>query len=102
MGTFFGKDYPHDIQPDAKIHKEFTHPYPEMQDDNTYDKDYVKDENNDNGEWAAQTEYDHLRTKLQRQKAEQERSKQYKDELQKKLEEARAAEKAASDAAAKD
>merc|ERR1712187_746504 len=81
--TFFGKDYPHDIQPTAKIEKDFSHPYPEMQDDSTYDKDYVKDENNDGGEWQTQTQYDLLRTKLERKKAEKERSKEYKDELRK-------------------
>merc|ERR1712039_298156 len=88
--------YPHDIQPTAKLAKDFTHPYPEMQDDSTYDKDYVKDENGDNGEWKAQTEYDHLRTALQRKRAEQEHSKEYRDELKKKLDQAKEAHAAAA------
>lgn len=63
---FFGKDYPDDLRP--KVVNHFDHPYPTVQDSSDYDKDYVKDENNDNGEWSAQMEYDRLKNKLAREK----------------------------------
>lgn len=63
---FFGKDYPDDLRP--KVVNQFDHPYPSVQDSSDYDKDYVKDENNDNGEWTAQMEYDRLKNKLAREK----------------------------------
>jgi hypothetical protein len=63
---FFGKDYPDDLRP--KVINHFDHPYPTVQDSKDYDKDYVKDENNDNGEWTAQMEYDRLKNKLAREK----------------------------------
>jgi len=60
---FFKKDYPGDVRPKADtLH--FHHPYPVVQDTNDFDKDFVKDENSDNGEWKAQTEYDRLRIKV--------------------------------------
>jgi len=62
---FFDKDYPDDLRP--KVINEFDHPYPTVQDSKDYDKDYVKDENNDNGEWTAQMEYDRLKNKLARE-----------------------------------
>mmetsp|Transcript_20221 Transcript_20221/g.63346 ORF Transcript_20221/g.63346 Transcript_20221/m.63346 type:complete len:402 (+) Transcript_20221:59-1264(+) len=67
--VFFKKDYPDDLRPTpSRDHmKKFDHPYPVVQDHETFDKDYVKDENSDNGEWQAQTEYDSLRTKLRGQ-----------------------------------
>jgi len=42
----------------------FKHPYPTIQDSEDFDKDYVKDENTDNGEYKAQAEYDSLRHKI--------------------------------------
>lgn len=63
---FFGKDYPDDLRP--KVVNQFDHPYPSVQDSSDYDRDFVKDENNDNGEWTAQMEYDRLKNKLARQK----------------------------------
>merc|ERR1719272_2877724 len=50
-------DYVTDLRPhkDAPLH--FSHPFPEVQDSNDYDKDYVKDENGDSGEFAAQEKY---------------------------------------------
>jgi len=63
---FFSKDYPDDLRP--KVVNQFDHPYPSVQDSSDYDKDYVKDENNDNGEWTAQMEYDRLKNKLAREK----------------------------------
>merc|ERR1712060_865664 len=46
--------------------------------------------------------YDHLRTALQRKRADQERTKQYRDELKKKLDEAKDEHAAAAEAAGKD
>jgi len=63
---FFGKDYPDDLRP--KVVNHFDHPYPTVQDSGEYDKDYVKDENNDNGEWTAQMEYDRLKNMLARER----------------------------------
>merc|ERR1740130_429610 len=40
------------------------HPYPTVQDSEDFDKDFVKDENTDNGEYTAQSEYDSLRHKV--------------------------------------
>lgn len=65
--VFYKMDYPHDEQPPTdKPHEksDFTHPYPVIQENEAYDKDYVKDENNDGGEWKAQMEYDTLRHKI--------------------------------------
>lgn len=57
---FFKKDYSSDGRPDIQSH--FGHPYPEIQDSDDYDSDYVKDENHDNGHYDAQMAYDRLRT----------------------------------------
>jgi len=51
---FFGKDYPGDHHPVADEHYYFDHPYPAVQDSGDFDKDFVKDENGDSGEWKAQ------------------------------------------------
>jgi len=60
---FFKSDYPDDHRPDHyKLH--FGHPYPEVEDDSHYDRDYVDDKNSDNGEWKAQMEYDRLKNLL--------------------------------------
>merc|ERR1719409_2421009 len=61
---FFAKDYSNDHQAVADEHYFFDHPYPAVQDHEDYDKDFVKDENNDNGQWQAQMEYDALRVKV--------------------------------------
>merc|ERR1719330_192664 len=60
---FFDHDYPDDHRP--SVHKDFNfqHPFPVLQDSEDYDKDYVKDENHDGGEWQAQQRYDALRAK---------------------------------------
>jgi len=73
---FFDKDYPDDLRP--KVINDFDHPYPTVQDSKDYDKDYVKDENNDNGEWTAQMEYDRLKNKLAR---EMDDVKKYKSKM---------------------
>lgn len=63
----FEKDLPWDKRPKADPFH-FKHPYPVVQDSGDYDRDYVKDENSDNGNWKAQETYDRLRTKLRREK----------------------------------
>jgi len=85
-------DYVTDKRPhkDAPLH--FSHPYPEVQDSHDYDADYVKDENGDSGEFAAQQKYDHLRQLIVDQMKELERLKA----LQKAAHDALAAHKAAS------
>jgi len=87
---FFGKDYPYDKRPDAK-HLAFKHPYPVVQDSGDFDKDYVKDENSDNGSWKAQETYDRLRVKLAKEK------KDLAKALAKKLEEEKEMQSAASE-----
>merc|ERR1719265_2062055 len=70
---FFGRDYPDDHSPRVDHH--FTHPFPEVQDSDAYDKDYVRDQNDDGGEWKAQMEYDNARNKLAKERAEAEAAK---------------------------
>lgn len=82
--TFFKKDYPDDLRPGVGKKFNFDHPYPTVQDSGDFDKDYVKDENNDNGEWKAQMEYDTLRTQIKKQQKKV-------DEARKRLEAAKQA-----------
>jgi len=96
--VFFGHDYPDDLEPHAKK-TEFSHPYPAVQDTDEYDRDYVKDENNDNGEWKAQMDYDLLRTRVARQKDDLEKAKATEKEMQKKLDAAKKREATATKAA---
>merc|ERR1719321_1136419 len=67
--NFFGKDYPADRRPG--VHDDFPHkyPFPTVQHTQKYDNDYVKDENNDGGEWQAQMDYDISRNKIRYQEA---------------------------------
>jgi len=44
----------------------FDYPYPAPQEDSSFDNDFVKDDNADMGEWAAQMEYDRLRSMIKR------------------------------------
>lgn len=61
-------DYVHDHQASVEyLHKDFDHPYPIVQDTEDYDKDFVRDENKDNGAWKAQYEYDLLRAQLRKE-----------------------------------
>jgi len=64
---FFGKDYPWDKRPEVDV-LHFKHPYPVVQDSDDFDHDFVTDQNSDNGEFVAQTEYDRLRHKLAKEK----------------------------------
>jgi len=90
---FFKKDYPDDARP-PQYHK-FSHPYPTVQDSDRYDKDYIKDENDDGGYWKAQMAYDSLKNKLAKEKAEMERALAKEAEEKKEFDKAKAAEAAA-------
>lgn len=69
----FSKDLSHDMRPRATtFHKQynFRHPFPHVQENDDFDKDFVKDENDDGGHWKLQEEYDRLRihaAKVQRE-----------------------------------
>merc|ERR1719321_2451957 len=94
---FFSKDYPDDRRPPiySHEHKLMDYPYPTVQDSDRYDKDYVKDENDDGGYWKAQMEYDAMKNKLAKEQRE------YKEALAKaarekaEMEKAKAAHEAA-------
>lgn len=45
-------------------------PYPALQSKDAFDRDYVKDENSDRGDWKAQFEYDYLRKKMAKEAAD--------------------------------
>jgi len=76
---FFGKDYPVDERPVPT--KSFAYPFPDVQHADTFDKDYVKDENADNGEWKAQTDYDFENAKYkQAAKEREEARRRYEEE----------------------
>lgn len=67
------KDLPRDDRPEVtKWHTnyDFKHPFPHIQVENDFDADFVKDENEDNGEWKAQEHYDHLRIHIAKVQAE--------------------------------
>jgi hypothetical protein len=103
---FFRNDYPHDLKPPINSDFNFNHPYPLVQDTDQYDKDYIKDENADNGEWQAQMEYDILRNKVFKAQADADRAKKFLDKqlaaktaAEKKVAEAEAKAKAAKDKA---
>merc|ERR1712129_614274 len=97
---FFGKDYPDDMDSTGHIKPKFGHPYPAVQDTDAFDKDYVKDENSDAGEWKAQMTYDFLRTKIAKQKNQYKKAKEAEDETHNKLDEARKRQETAAKAAA--
>jgi DNA repair exonuclease SbcCD ATPase subunit len=84
---FFKKDYPNDERPKADTLK-FGHPYPVVQDTDEYDKDYVKDENSDNGSFKAQETYDRLRAKLAKEKRDLAKALAKKTEEENEFEEA--------------
>jgi len=94
---FFKKDYPDDARPYPINH--FSHPYPTVQDSDRYDKDYVKDENDDGGYWKAQMEYDRLKNKLAKEKKEMAQALVKETQEQKEFEKAKAAENDAEKAA---
>jgi len=91
-GKFFGKDYPWDKRPKVDVFH-FKHPYPAVQDSNDFDSDYVKDENSDDGSWHAQSEYDRLRHKLAKEKADVAKALAAKEKAEKELQDAMKREK---------
>lgn len=97
---FFEKDYPHDVQPTVSSDHALSQPYPDMQDASAFDKDYVKDENGDDGEWKAQMDYDTLRHKISKEKNDVEEALRGEQREKAKLESARTQEKAAAEKAA--
>lgn len=99
---FFGKDYPDDVHPkvDKDLHK-FSPPYPLVQDESQFDKDFVKDENSDGGEWKSQMAYDELRHKVLEEQNQVKTAMDKRDGVQKDLSEAEANEKAAEEDAKK-
>lgn len=54
--------YPYDSSP-KRGDLRFSHPYPGVQDSGDFAKDYPKDENSDDGQWQAQSNYDSVRIK---------------------------------------
>eukprot|EP00746_Dinoflagellata_sp_MGD_P160734 gnl/MRDRNA2_/MRDRNA2_87624_c0_seq1.p1 gnl/MRDRNA2_/MRDRNA2_87624_c0~~gnl/MRDRNA2_/MRDRNA2_87624_c0_seq1.p1 ORF type:complete len:329 (-),score=130.69 gnl/MRDRNA2_/MRDRNA2_87624_c0_seq1:6-992(-) len=90
---FFKKDYPDDYRPGPYNH--FGYPYPTVQDSDRYDKDYVKDENDDGGYWKAQMDYDAIRNKLTKEKEQLRKALAKEHEEQMELEKAKDAEKKA-------
>merc|ERR1719204_2781329 len=87
--VFFGHDYPDNLAAKGQLKPEYGHPYPAIQDSDKFDRDYVKDENSDDGEWKAQMEYDMFRTKVSKAKDDMEKAKAAKEEAQERLREAR-------------
>lgn len=83
---FFKADYTNDSSPKSGDGFEFRHPYPVLQDSRSYEKDFVKDENSDSGEWHAQSTYDNLRTKLELEKVEVQTALEHERQGQKELE----------------
>jgi len=59
-----------------------------VQDSGDFDKDYVKDENSDDGHWKAQQEYDRLRHKLEHEKKEAAKALEKKKEEEQELKQA--------------
>lgn len=81
--TFFGPPSAGDYGDDhanKESHAFNNELYPRLQKSSSYDSDYVKDENDDNGEWAAQHTYDELRAKLAKEKRDLARAAQKRDQ----------------------
>jgi len=79
--------YPYDKRPKVDV-LHFKHPYPAVQDSDDFDKDFVKDENSDDGSYRAQSEYDRLRHKLVTEKADVAKALKAKDQAENELREA--------------
>lgn len=99
----FDANYPQDTRPvvDKNVLnklKSDKEPYPVLQAASKYDKDFVKDENNDAGHWKAQFEYDALRKKMLKEEADE---KAAADKAGKEGKDAADAKKNADDAASK-
>lgn len=84
---FRKQDYPYDQRPKAdNLH--FKHPYPTVQDSGDFDRDFVKDENSDNGHWKAQETYDRLRMKLSKEQRDLAKALATQQKAQKELQDA--------------
>merc|ERR1712025_1115209 len=59
-----------------------------VQDSDRYDKDYVKDENDDGGYWKAQMAYDQLKQKVIKERMEMEKALAKEREEKKEVEKA--------------
>ena len=66
-------DYAQDGRLDG--HHGFEYPFPRVQAGKSFDDDFVSDQNQDNGEWSAQNDYDLARGKLFKEKAEADAAK---------------------------
>merc|ERR1712217_390376 len=77
--TFYKEDYPRDDQHVAPEP-------PSLQDSDKYDRDYVKDENNDREDWKQEAEYERLKAKLARAKAAAKRAQQKEENTKKVVE----------------
>lgn len=96
-------NYPQDTRPvvDKNILnklKSDKEPYPSLQSRSNFDKDFVKDSNQDTGSWKAQFEYDALRKKML---AEEAAEKAAADKAAKEGKDVTEAQKKAGDAATK-
>jgi len=89
-------DYPTDGRPPANVKDHFSFPFPIVQDSHDYDKDYVKDENGDGGEWKAQAYYDKLRMGIGAARAAADRAQEKMVEEKKELDHKIGQEKAAA------
>jgi len=94
-------DYPTDGRPPANVPDHFTFPFPIVQDSHDYDKDYVKDENGDGGEYKAQSYYDKLRIAVGAAKAAADKAREKMTEEKKELDEKIGQEQAAAQEADK-
>lgn len=83
-------EYSTDGRPGVDDH--FGYPFPAMQDTRDYDKDFVKDDNDDDGEWKANNRYDAIRVKLGKAKAEAEKAERDVAREQEELAESKEAE----------
>jgi len=97
---FFKHDYPDDMRPSTGS-KKFDHPYPVVQEHDEYDKDFVKDENSDNGEWKAQFDYDRLRSQLKSRQDEVRDAYRRSEEEKQKLEDLESKQQVAEEASQK-
>lgn len=84
------KEYKADLVKDGKpaTPSAFDYPYPKPQESSAFDNDFVKDDNADQGEWAAQMEYDRLRAKMKYAERALERLKERADEAEKRYQDA--------------
>mmetsp|Transcript_145812 Transcript_145812/g.467238 ORF Transcript_145812/g.467238 Transcript_145812/m.467238 type:complete len:376 (+) Transcript_145812:54-1181(+) len=101
FGPPFPADYTDDLQPSADdLHEEqLKEIYPKLHHDGYFDRDYVKDENNDSGEWSAQMAYDNARSRYNK---ENQLSEEAKERLVREAREAEEARQRAEEALARE